>query len=51
MEEAFELAHYLPLSFKTRSEQDYIAFLWGAFETHYTHGKYQLTFWSNDHTP
>jgi len=33
MEEAAELANYLPLSYKTRSEQDYIAFLWDAFET------------------
>ncbi|MDP2983888.1 MAG: hypothetical protein Q8O92_11225 [Candidatus Latescibacter sp.] len=31
MEEAVELDKYLPLSFKTRSEQDYIAFLWDAF--------------------
>ena len=27
MEGAAELTNYLPLSFKTRSEQDYIAFL------------------------
>jgi hypothetical protein len=33
MEEAAELGNYLPLSFKTRSDQDYIAFLWNAFET------------------
>jgi hypothetical protein len=44
MEEAAELGSYLPLSFKTRSEQDYIAFLWDAFETNYTHGKYQFAF-------
>jgi hypothetical protein len=44
MEEAAELGIYLPLSFKTRSEQDYIAFLWDAFETNYTHGKYQFAF-------
>ena len=44
MEEAAELSNYLPLSFKTRSEQDYIAFLWDAFETNYTHGKYQFSF-------
>src|SRR3972149_8796613 len=44
MEEAAELGKYLPLSFKTRSEQDYIAFLWDAFETNYTHGKYQFAF-------
>mgnify|MGYP001331347894 FL=1 len=46
MEEAEELANYLPLSYKTRSEQDYIAFLWDAFETNYTHGKYQFAFLS-----
>ena len=44
MEEALELANYLPVSFKTRSEQDYIAFLWDAFETNNTHGKYQFAF-------
>jgi len=30
MEEAAELTNDLPLSFKSRSEQDYIAFLWDA---------------------
>jgi hypothetical protein len=44
MEEAAELGNYLPLLFKTRSEQDYIAFLWDAFESNYTHGKYQFAF-------
>ena len=44
MEEALRLANYLPLSFKTSSEQDYIAFLWGAFETNCTYGKYQFAF-------
>jgi hypothetical protein len=44
MEEAAELGSYLPLSFKTRSEQEYIAFLFDAFETNYTHGKYQFAF-------
>jgi hypothetical protein len=44
MEEAVELGNYLPLSFKTRSEQDYIAFLWDAFDTNYTYGKYQFAF-------
>ena len=37
MEEAAKLANYLPLSFKTRSEQEYIEFLWDAFESSYTH--------------
>jgi len=44
MEEADELANYLPLSFKTATEQEYIQFLWDAFETNYTHGKYQFAF-------
>lgn len=44
MEEAAELGTYLPLSFKSPKEQEYIAFLWDAFETNYTHGKYQFAF-------
>src|SRR3990170_8989027 len=44
MEEAAELGDYLPISFKSESEQDYIGFLWHAFETNYTHGKYQFAF-------
>lgn len=44
MEEALELANYLPLSFKTPKEKEYIAFLWDAFETNYTHDKYQFAF-------
>src|SRR3989442_9090201 len=44
MDEASELGKYLPLSFKTESEQEYIEFLWDAFETNYTHGKYQFAF-------
>jgi len=44
MDEAAELASYLPFSFKTPKEQEYIEFLWDAFETNYTHGKYQFAF-------
>jgi hypothetical protein len=44
MEEARELNNYLPLSFQTRSEQDYIRFLWDAFETNYENDKYQFAF-------
>lgn len=44
MEEALELFGFLPLSFKTESERDYIAFLWDAFETNYSAGKYQFAF-------
>jgi len=44
MEEAVELGYYLPLSYTSPKEQEYIAFLWDAFETNYTHGKYQFAF-------
>ena len=44
MEEAAELRDYLPLSFTSPREQEYVAFLWDAFETNYTHGKYQFAF-------
>jgi len=44
MEEPAELSSYLPLSFKSPKEQEYIAFLWDAFDTNYTHGKYQFAF-------
>lgn len=44
MEEAAEIVNYLPLSFKTPKEQEYIEFLWEAFATNYTHGKYQFAF-------
>ena len=44
MEEAAELGSYLPLSFKSPKEQEYIEFLWDAFETNYTYGKYQFAF-------
>ncbi len=44
MKEAAELGNYLPLSIKSPKEQKYIAFLWDAFATNYTHGKYQFAF-------
>jgi hypothetical protein len=44
MEEATELGNYLPLSFKSLKEQEYIEFLWDTFETNYMHGKYQFAF-------
>ena len=44
MAEAAELSNYLPLSFKSPKEQEYIEFLWDAVETNYTHGKYQFAF-------
>jgi hypothetical protein len=44
VEEAAELSNYLPLSFKTPKEQEYIDFLWDAFETNVVWGKYQFAF-------
>ncbi|MCR4299495.1 MAG: hypothetical protein NUV75_12245 [Gallionella sp.] len=44
MDEAYELNNYLPLSFKSPKEQEYIAFLWDAFETNTKHEKYQFAF-------
>ena len=44
MEEAYELENYLPLSFKTKSEQDYITFLWEAYAVNHASGKYQFAF-------
>lgn len=42
MEEALELESYLPVSYKTRSEQEYIAFLWDAFQSNYISGKFEF---------
>ncbi|TLU82582.1 MAG: hypothetical protein FDX21_08845 [Chlorobium sp.] len=44
MEESIELGNYLPLSFKTPKEQEYIAFLWDAFDSNYSKGNYQFAF-------
>jgi hypothetical protein len=44
MEEALELANYLPISFKSPKEQEYIEFLWDAFDSNYANGKYQFAF-------
>lgn len=44
MDEAIALGDYLPLSFKSPKEQEYIAFLWEAFETNYVHEKHQFAF-------
>jgi hypothetical protein len=44
MEEAAELGDYLPFSFKTESEQEYIEFLWDAFQSNYSSGHHQFAF-------
>ena len=42
MEEALELGDFLPASYKTRSEGEYVAFLWDAFQSNYTSGKFEF---------
>ena len=44
MDEALDLADYLPVSFKVPSEQEYVSFLWAAFEENYDGAKYQFAF-------
>jgi hypothetical protein len=44
MAEASELANYLPLSFKTPKEQEYIEFLWDTFQSNYENKKFQFAF-------
>lgn len=44
IEEAARLETYLPLSYRTPKERDYVRFLWEAFDTNVEHGKYQFAF-------
>lgn len=44
MEEALSIFEYLPQSFKTQKEGEYINFLWESFESNYANGKYQFAF-------
>ena len=44
MDEALDLAEYLPVSYKTPSEREYISFLWESFQLNYDAGKYQFAF-------
>lgn len=44
IEEAGRLEGFLPLSYRTPKEQDYVRFLWESFETNVEHGKYQFAF-------
>lgn len=44
MNDAIELVDYLPISFKTQSEQEYINFLWDAFNSNFENKKYQFAF-------
>ena len=44
MDEALDLLDYLPVSFKAPNEQDYVSFLWAAFETNYDGATYHFAF-------
>ena len=43
MEEARKLDEFLPISFKTAAEQEYLSFLWEAVEENHANGKYQFS--------
>lgn len=44
MANANDILAYLPNSFKTRDEQDYINFLWESYESNYNNAKYPFAF-------
>lgn len=44
MEKALEIFGYLPKSFRETTEEEYIKFLWEAYESNYQSGKYQFAF-------
>ncbi len=44
MENASNILSYLPDSFKTRDEKDYINFLWESYESNYNNRKFQFSF-------
>jgi hypothetical protein len=42
MDEALELGDFLPVSYKTRSQGDYVSFPWDAFQGNHTSGKFEF---------
>ena len=44
MANANEIMGYLPVSFKSTEEQNYINFLWESYESNYSNGKYPFAF-------
>ncbi|APZ53832.1 hypothetical protein [Salipiger abyssi] len=44
IEGAEKIHDYLPVSYNTAKERDYVRFLWEAFETNVEHDKYQFAF-------
>jgi hypothetical protein len=43
MDEAFELVNYLPVSYRSSSEEAYIRFLWESFQSNYENGKFEFS--------
>ena len=43
MDDALELVNYLPVSYGSHSEEEYITFLWDAFQTNYSNGKFEFS--------
>ena len=46
MEEAAEISDYLPISFRTSEESEYIEFLWSSFEANFTNRKFQFAYFA-----
>ncbi len=44
MEDAYQILDYLPVSYKSEGEQEYIDFLWDSFESNYRNEKFQFAF-------
>jgi hypothetical protein len=42
MDEALELSEFMPVSYRTQSEGEYVAFLWEAFQSNYESGKFEF---------
>ncbi|MBD9481376.1 hypothetical protein IB229_00185 [Pseudomonas sp. PDM14] len=43
MDSALEIHDYLPLTYPSASEGEYVRFVWEAFESNYESGKYQFS--------
>lgn len=41
---ANDILAYLPISYKTRDEREYLTFLWESYESNYEKQKYQFAF-------
>ncbi len=44
MDDALDLAEYLPIYFKSTTDQEYIDFIWATFEDNFDSGKYHFAF-------